>query len=403
MTARQPQSPNEAAMLGLLTAQMGGGIFGGGRRRTRPLRDGSGATGPGGLGAPLDAAAAPGMPERSYGGVQPVMAPPPITSAPPPPADWANQLGPEMLGNLPQIDPYASQGFGAGSGVGGQNATVAPLDAQSLPPAPPMRGGTLSNRGMFGNAATPPPAAPPLSPSTVGAGIGGAIQRGGMSLGDTAADAMPKKKGFDWRMLAGIVGDGLLGAAGQPGVYGPAMYRERQARADQQRQLAEISLRSRLDAAKPDYFTVNNDRVRYDPTTGATETLYTAPEDFDRYARSLGAEPGTPEYDRLAQDYVLRTGGPTATQFNMEEEDHRQENRVDLEGVRQGNRAALVDQRFGNSRTLRQTPTYRQANPLPRKPAANRGGGGGVREGQTATGPGGAKMVYRGGKWVPTK
>jgi hypothetical protein len=379
MTARQPQTQNEAAMLGLLSAQMGGGIFGGGRRRTRALRDGTGSTGPGGLGAPLDAAAAPAMTASPYAAPQ-VDAPPPITAAPPPPADWANQLGPEMLGNLPQQ----------------------PLSTQGLPPAPPMRGGPLGNRGMFGNAATPPPGAPPLSPSTVGAGIGGAIQRGGMSLGDTAADAMPKKKGFDWRMIAGIVGDGLLGAAGQPGVYGPAMYRERQARADQQRQLAEITLRSRLDAAKPDYFTVNNDRVRYDPTTGATETLYTAPEDFDRYAASLGAEPGTPEYDRLVQDYVLRTGGPTATGLNMEEEDHRQGNRLGLEGVRQNNRSALVSQRLNNSLTLRQSPTYRQANPLPRKPTAGRGGGG-VREGQTATGPGGAKMVYRGGKWEPLK
>lgn len=394
MTARQPQTQNEAAMLGLLTAQMGGGIFGGRGRRGRALRDGSGATGPGGLGAPLDAAAAPGMPERSYGGVQPVMAPPPITSAPPPPADWASQLGPEMLDNLPQVDPYASQGFGAGSGVGGQNATVAPLDAQGLPPAPPMRGGILGKRGMFGNAA------PPRSPATIGAGIGGAIQRGGMSLGDTAADAMPKKKGFDWRMAAGILGDALAGLNGQPALFAQHMYRERQAKADQQRQLAEITLRSRLDAAKPDYFTAGNDRVRYDPSTGQSQTLYSAPEDFDLYAKALGYEPGTDEYDRALQDYVLRGGGPTATDNYNVREDWRQENREELEGIRQNNRMGLQSHRQAGQRALKSTPTYRQANPAPRKPPANRGG---VREGQTATGPGGAKVVYRGGKWVPVK
>lgn len=390
MTARQPQTQNEAAMLGLLSAQMGGGIFGGGRRRRRPLRDGSGATGPGGLGAPLDPAAAPGM------------SPPPITDAPAPPPDWANQLGPEMLGSLPQIDPYASQGFGAGSGVGGQNATVAPLNAQGLPPAPPMRGGPLANRGMFGSAGGPP------SATAGAAGIGSAMQRSGGDFTDTAAGALPKKKGFDWHRAAGILGDALLGAAGQPGQYGPAMYRERAAKADQQRQLAEITLRSRLDAAKPDYFTAGNDRVRFDPTTGATETLYTAAEEFDTYARSLGAEPGTPEYDRLVQDYVLRSAGPTATDYNLTEEENRQENRIGLEGVRQGNRSALLDQRFGNSRALKGTPTYRQANPLPRKPAAGRGGtvgsGGKPREGQTAThNKTGAKMIYRGGKWEPLK
>jgi len=372
MTARQPRTPQEAAMLdptGLMAfpPNQPRGLFGSGRRR-RSAMFGNGAQA-GDQGA------------TGYRGVQPTMPPPPITDAPPPPADWASQLGPEMLGNLPQQ----------------------PLSTQGLPPAPPMRGGPLGNRGMFGNSAIPlgAPGAPP-SPAALAAGAGSALQRGGNTMADTAAGAMPKKKGVDWRMIAGIVGDGLLGAAGQPGVYGPAMYRERQARADQQRQLSEITLRSRLDAAKPDYFTVNNDRVRYDPTTGATETLYTAPEDFDRYARSLGAEPGTPEYDRLAQDYVLRTGGPTATGLNMEEEDHRQGNRLGLEGVRQNNRSALVSQRLNNSLTLRQSPTYGQRNPKQTKPTG-RGAGGGVREGQTATGPGGAKMVYRGGKWVPTK
>lgn len=360
MTARQPQSMNEAIMLGQMMPNQPRGIFGGMRRRPGLLGGGNFAS--------------------PYAAPQ-VDAPPPITAAPPPPADWANQLGPEMLGSLPQQ----------------------PLSTQGLPPAPPMRGGPLGNRGMFGNSAIPlgAPGAPP-SPAALAARAGGALNRGGDTLADTAADAMPKKKGFDWRMAAGILGDALAGLNGQPPMFAQAMYKERAARADQQRQLAEITLRSRLDAAKPDYFTVNNDRVRYDPTSGATETLYTAPEDFDRYAAALGAEPGTPEYDRLVQDYVLRTGGPTATDLNMEEEDHRQDNRVAYEGVRQTNREKLVGQRFNNSLTLRQSPTYRQANPLPRKPAANRGGGG-VREGQTATGPGGAKMIYRGGKWEPLK
>jgi hypothetical protein len=381
MTARQPQSMNEAIMLGQMMPNQPRGIFGGMRRRPGLLGGGNFAS--------------------PYAAPQ-VDAPPPITAAPPPPTDWADQLGPETLGNLPQIDPYASQGFGAGSGVGGQNATVAPLDAQGLPPAPPMRGGTLGNRGMFGGERVPlgTLGAPP-SPAALAAGAGSALQRGGNTLADTAADAMPKKKGFDWRMAAGILGDALAGLNGQQPLYAQAMYKERQARADQQRQLAEITLRSRLDAAKPDYFTAGNDRVRYDPTTGTSETLYTAPEEFDTYARSLGAEPGTEEYRRLAQDYVLKTGGPTATDLNMEEEDHRQDNRVAYEGVRQTNREKLAGQRLNNSLTLRQSPTYSQRHPKPSKPAGR--GGGGVREGQTATGPGGAKMVYRGGKWVPTK
>lgn len=85
MTARQPQSMNEAIMLGQMMPNQPRGIFGGMRRRPGLLGGGNFAS--------------------PYGAPQ-VDAPPPITAAPPPPADWADRLGPETLGNLPQIAPY---------------------------------------------------------------------------------------------------------------------------------------------------------------------------------------------------------------------------------------------------------------------------------------------------------
>lgn len=353
MTARQLRGPYEAAAM---MPNQPRGIFGGLRRPTGLL----------GGGAYPNPYAAPQ-----------VDAPPPITDAPAPPVNWADQLGPDMLAGLPQK----------------------PLDAQPLQPSPPMRAGFFGGRSPISSPGAPP------SPAALAARAGGALNRGADTLGDTAAGAMPKKQGIDWRMIAGIVGDALGGLNGQPPLYAQAMYKERAARADQQRQLAEITLRSRLDAAKPDYFTAGNDRVRYDPTTGATQTLYTAPEEFDIYARSMGAEPGTEEYALLAQDYVLRSSGPSATANDQVIEDHRQGNRVNLENLRYDNRQGLERQRQGNRLELRGSPTYRQAHPVAPKPRSSGGGrnGGGIREGQTASGPGGAKLVYRGGKWVPFK
>ncbi len=124
--------------------------------------------------------------------------------------------------------------------------------------------------------------------------------------------------------------------------------------------------------------------------TGQTETLYDAPSPFDEYAQSLGLEPGTDDYATALQDYVLRSSGPTATDNDLEIEGARQSNRVSLEGVRQGNRVEL-----------RNTPTYRQANPLPRAP--RRAGAPRSRStGPTAVNPQtGQRITLRNGRWVP--
>lgn len=82
------------------------------------------------------------------------IAPPPISDAPPPPADWEARLGPGGLGHLssprpaiPQrgalspvdpndalADPYATQGVGAESGVTGQYAPGAEEAGAPMPP-----------------------------------------------------------------------------------------------------------------------------------------------------------------------------------------------------------------------------------------------------------------------------
>ena len=131
--------------------------------------------------------------------------------------------------------------------------------------------------------------------------------------------------------------------------------------AERKARLTEIQQRAQIDASKPDYFTVGRNRVRFDPTSGQSQTIYEAPADFEEYAGVLGLQPGTDEYNEAVQDYVLRANGPTAQDGRESLESVRQDNRVSLEGVRQGNRVAL-----------RGMPTY--ANLHPRASAARSGG-----------------------------
>ncbi|MGN6689787.1 MAG: hypothetical protein ACTHJU_02460 [Sphingopyxis sp.] len=368
MTARQPRTPQEAAMLdpmGLMAFPdplRRTGLFGSSSRRASPPYGiGTGSTG-------LSVLNATNGPEAG---------PPGIDQAPPPPADWKNTLGPEMLANLP---------------ADGGNA---PLIHQLLPPTPPMRGGPLSAsmpRGLIGQR-----------PPTLGdAAMSDKIGNRGAPIDANG----PGKKGFDWRMLAGVVGDALLGLNGQQPLYAMTRIKENQAQADHRRRLSELAQEWQYRNNQPDYATVGNRRFSFNPATGEATTLYVAPSEAQDYAAALGAEPGSPEYETLMSDYVLRHSGPTATANAMMEEDNRQENRIGLEGVRQKNRIGIEGIRQGNRMSLRGTPTYRDMHPRPS--TARSGGGkgapGGIREGQTATNPQtGAKVVYSGGKWVPAR
>jgi hypothetical protein len=353
---RQPRTPQEAAMLDPLGLQsfpapnIPRGIFGSARR---PPKNGAGIS-------PPD----PTTSTATFMGDPSILAPPPIDSAPRPLDDWKNIVGPDLLGQMPGAPP---------------------MQPEAMQPAPTMRGGMLGSpnrlQGMF---------AGPLGASNKIANRGAPLPL------DANGDG---KRGFDWRMLAGIVGDGLLGAVGQAPIYGPNMWRLRQQQAEHQDRMTQMREQTRLKLTEPEYRSVNNRLVRFTPGTGESDVLYTAPQDFEDYAATLGAAPGTEAYDRLVQDYVLRGSGPTATDNYNIREDWRQENREELEGIRQNNRVSLQTQRQAGQRALKATPSYRQANPLPPRTGERSGG---VREGQTATNPQtGAKVVYRGGKWVP--
>lgn len=191
---------------------------------------------------------------------------------------------------------------------------------------------------------------------------------------DPTAQQRPKlfgKGGAGWDVLSSV-GDSLLMLSGMPGAAQMAVA-NRQGRMDQrneqframqqQAQLQREEERRQQDrlwqvedrdfkANQPEYFMSGNDRVRLDPATGEARVVYDGRSDAEEYAGALGIDPASPEYRTALQDYVLRGNGPTAFDYDRK-----------LEGVRQGNRLSL-----------RQTPTYAQANPRPAAPRASGGG-----------------------------
>lgn len=261
---------------------------------------------------------------------------------------------------------------------------------------PPERmDGTLENvpvtmpQGLFGRgpaepiANEPTPDSPatlgqvsprPVEPVTFPAGstLGDVADRSRLTLGQSLRQpfdydaAMTRMAGDQskpgaLRYIAAAIGDTLLA---NNGVQPFASRTLAQASQDRSRRLAEAAEKisdwrykdfarqnqADLDAAHP--FTIGRDRVQYNPGTGQANVLYDGAEDFELYAQKLGLEPGTDEYFRAVEDYVLRSSGPSAHGRDIELDDHRTANDERLEGVRQSNRESMEGLRQGNRESM---------------------------------------------------
>ena len=145
-------------------------------------------------------------------------------------------------------------------------------------------------------------------------------------------DIKPAHHGIDWRMLAGIVGDGLLGAAGQPGVYGPWKREQAKQQSEQQFELAKALMQNKLPK------TVGNSLVQQGED-GQYHSVYSDPEPFESFATAQGYTPGTPEYAQAVKNY--RLGAWSSDAVGAKE---------DLAGNRFGYQSELQDARLANSR-----------------------------------------------------
>ena len=226
-------------------------------------------------------------------------------------------------------------------------------------------------------------------------------------------DIKPAHHGIDWRMLAGIVGDGLLGAAGQPGVYGPWKREQAKQQSEQQFELAKALMQNKLPK------TVGNSLVQQGED-GQYHSVYSDPEPFESFAAAQGYTPGTPEYAQAVKNY--RLGAWSSDAVGAKE---------DLAGNRFGYQSELQDARLANSRrntdvrvgaTMRgqdfshhdrqrgqdmHAATTQHGQDLTdsrvRGSAAYQGRGGRGRGGSSAAvavGPNGHQIVVQNGRWV---
>lgn len=96
--------------------------------------------------------------------------------------------------------------------------------------------------------------------------------------GDGTSMALAKPSGPDWHRIAGILGDAMSGAAGQPGMYARSLGEDRQQQSELQRQMAIAQYKQQ----NPD-------------PTGTMQNV-----------ASTGVRPGTPEYQAMMRKVLLQ-------------------------------------------------------------------------------------------------
>ena len=212
------------------------------------------------------------------------------------------------------------------------------------------------------------------------------------------------KKPKDWQVALAILGDGLAGAGGRQGFAVDNIlrrkneYQQRQFEAAKQIlgwQQGDYAAQRDADLQAANPFTIGRDRVQFDPRSGQSSVVYDGAEDFELYAEGLGLEPGSEDYFRAVEDFILRGSGPSAYERDVSLDDHRtgndrglegyrQENRLAMERARQGNRLGMEGARQSNRMTLRQTP------------AAGRGAGAAI---QTVSTPAQAQQLKPGTRY----
>ena len=257
-----------------------------------------------------------------------------------------------------------------------------PSDASGMPPATP-------------NLDASPPGLPPANAPGAGSDVTPitAERRNYAAMLREALGERPELHGF--RKVASILAPALAAFSGNQAGANQMIAAFARPGEEYDRQRRELGMeavkwgreddQAAAKRAEPRYFSGREDQVRYDPTTGTSERVYDAPQDFEDFATAGGFKPGTPEYFAAAEDYVLRGNGPSAFKQDRDMEVLKNAQRITLEAERQRNRTAL-----------RGLPNYRDTHPAPPRASAPRS-----KARPTATGPNGQKLEFDGKAWVP--
>jgi len=238
--------------------------------------------------------------------------------------------------------------------------------------------------------------------------------------------------------LMGAIADGLLTQAGHQPVYAPRMREKRIGQVMRNyatdpegaiREMMEIDPGKGLELlkmqARPEIERVGNTLGMVDPAKRSYEPFYTAPEPFENYARSLGLQPGTPEYGEAIREYRAGTWNDQGVQGRMmvqqprldvtRENNERSTSTSRANNIRSTNASRANNERStttsrdnnirstgqSNANSVRTSETARRGQDL-RSTIKGRKVGGQLVSGNEpmAKDAQGRPMVVRGGKWV---
>lgn len=277
--------------------------------------------------------------------------------------------------------------------------------AAMSPPSMDNIAGAIPGKGAMPMGIFRPPSFPPMQPpEQAQSPLGGSMRQpfdydGAMKrLQELNKGPSTKEKLLS---AAQVIGDIWSDDGGRRGGALANLIQQQQERAKNQRENVMQGLKWQHDdwarqneadlrAANP--FSSGRDRVAYNPASGQSQVVYDGPQDFEIYANEQGLEPGTDDYFRAVEDYVLKSSGPSAHERDQQLDDYRTGNDLRMEGTRQSNRERMEGLRYGNRKTLREQPTYSDLNPRPAARKTAR---------PSATGPNGKKVEWDGKAWVP--
>lgn len=254
--------------------------------------------------------------------------------------------------------PGAATGYGGGTFD--MDGTQATRRAGGMGPTGEMPGASSavpSGLPMSRASGGAPAVASPAGQTPATGSLGGSLRQGFDydAAMQRLAGEKPKQNG--WGLALAILGDALTASSGgRPWAVQSVLaqrqgYQDRVADANRMLtdwQYKDYARQNEADLRASAPFTIGRDRVQFNPATGQSEVLYDGAEDFELYAAELGLEPGTDDYFRAVEDYVLRSSGPSAHSRDLALDDYRTGNDVRMENLRFGNRSRLEGLRQGN-------------------------------------------------------
>lgn len=230
-----------------------------------------------------------------------------------------------------------------------------------------------------------------------------------MSQPQGGVDPLAPKPGMDKKALLGgilgALGDGMMAYGGLQPAYLPALLNQQEGEREdsrwRERLSAEIEAK-RQERLHPRIEQVGNSIGWLDPSAGQFQSIFTAPQNFEIYARELGLTPGTPEYVEAIKEFRAGTWNDAGVEGRLTVQRPRLEqsntNNIRSTSTSRANSIRATGQSDRNNirSTGQSDANSRRSAETTRSSAAYQGRGKGGARAELN----GRPIVIKGGRWV---